>query len=157
MKRFYAFLFVCLVSLTSAFALEKEDEAAIENVIKNYVEAWNDHGGKGFGAGFAEDADFVNIFGMHFSGKSEIEWRHVKILESFLKDSKLQVLNIKFREVHPKVVIALIRWKVDGFRQPGSTIGLPGVQREGIFTQVFLYQNDQWEIVASQNTLVPIG
>ena len=99
MYRFQALLFICFAYLNSAFAFETSDQTAIQESIKNYTVAWNDHEGRGFGEGFTADADFVNIFGMHFSGKSEIELRHVKILQSFLKDSKLHILSTKLREV----------------------------------------------------------
>ena len=155
MRSFHALLCICFVYLNSVFALETADQTVIQEIITNYAKAWNDQAGKGFGDGFAEDADFVNIFGMHFSGKAEIEVRHIKILQAFLKDSKMTILSAKLREVQPGLVIALVKWKVDGFRQPGSDMRLPGVTREGIFTQVFLLRDHQWEIVASQNTLIP--
>jgi len=155
MHKFHAFLFVCFIYINSVFALETTDRTAIQEIIENYTKAWNDHEGKGFGEGFTKDADFVNIYGMYFSGQDEIEFRHVKILQSFLKDSKLSILSTKLREVQPGVVIALVKWKVEGFRQPGSDMSLPGVSREGIFTQIFIHHNNKWEITASQNTLIP--
>lgn len=148
----YFSFFLCFHSLT---ALEKGDEQAIRTIIEHYTEAWNQHAGEGFGEGFAQDADFVNIFGLHFSGKEEIEVRHIKILNSFLKDSKLKIMNIQLREIQPGVVIAWVRWNLDGFRQPGSDIKLPGVSRDGIFTQIFVRHENLWEITASQNTLTP--
>lgn len=155
MRKFTAVLLICLFYLGPVFGLDHADEAAIHDIIQNYTHAWNDQAGKGFGEGFAADADFVNIFGTHFSGKAEIEARHIQILKSFLKNSKLHILSTKLREVQPGLVIALVRWRADGFRQPGSDLSLPGVQREGIFTQVFVKHDHQWEIAASQNTLVP--
>lgn len=155
MAKFYIFFIGCLLSIHSAWALEKADEAAINTIVNQYTDAWNDHTGKGFGESFSKDADFVNIFGMHFSGKEEIEFRHIKILESFLKDSKLSILSTKLREVQPGLVIGIVRWKLDGFRQPGSDLNAPGVMREGVFTQVFVQHENQWKIEASQNTLIP--
>ena len=155
MRKFTSALLICVICLGSLFGLDQADQTAIQEIIQNYANAWNDHEGRGFGGGFAADADFVNIFGMHFSGKAEIESRHIQILQSFLKGSKLHILSAKLREVQPGLVIAVVRWRADGFRQPGSDMSLPGVQREGVFTQVFVQHDHQWEIVASQNTLVP--
>jgi uncharacterized protein (TIGR02246 family) len=155
MYKLYSYLFICLLYLNVASALDSADRDTIQDIIKGYTIAWNDHAGKGFGEGFAVDADFVNIFGMHFSGKEEIEIRHIKILQAFLKDSKMQILNTTLREVQPGLVIGVVKWKVEGFRQPGSDMSLPGISREGIFTQVFVKREHQWEITASQNTLIP--
>lgn len=66
-------------------ALTPEDEKAIHTIINDYTDAWNNREGKGFADGFADDADFVNIFAMVFSGREEIELRHQQILQSFLK------------------------------------------------------------------------
>jgi hypothetical protein len=52
---------VLLAALNFAFALEKSDHAEIDKVISEYPYAWNECGGKGFGDGFTQDADFVNI------------------------------------------------------------------------------------------------
>ncbi len=66
------FLFVLMnIALSSAIALEPTDRSAIEKIIQDYTTSWNFQEGKGFADGFTEDADFVNIFGMIFSGKSD--------------------------------------------------------------------------------------
>lgn len=145
-------IFLCLC-INSLYSLEQADRTAIEEIIQNYADAWNLQQGKGFGDGFTEDADFVNIFGMHFSGKAEIEDRHIKILQGFLKDSKLKITDINLREINPNVVVALVRWNLDGFRNPKSDLKALGEVRSGIFTQVFISQQNKWEITASQNTL----
>ena len=139
----------------SLSALELADQNAIKDVIAAYTEAWNLHTGKGFGYGFTEDADFVNILGMHFSGKQEIEARHVQILQSFLKGTTLSISSTSLREAQPGVVIAIVRWKLDGYATVSPDSHLPDIQ-EGVFTQVFIHTGKKWEIKASQNTLVPI-
>ena len=136
-----------LIFCNFAFALEKTDREAIEKVVADYTYAWNEQGCKGFANGFAPDADFVNIFGMKFSGKEEIESRHIHILRTILKDSKMEILKTCLREVQEGLVIATIYWQVKGFK-----IGEP--VRDGIFTQVFVRQGGKWEITASQNTLI---
>lgn len=140
--------------MSSAFALEPADQAEIEKIILGYTDAWNHHEGKGFGDGFAENADFVNIFGMHFNGRAEIEDRHLKILQTFLKGSVLKILNVQLREVHPGLIVAIVPWSVDGFKNPKNP-SQPPQTREGIFTQIFVQSHNKWEIVASQNTLKP--
>ena len=149
-------LFLLLIaSFNSGSALEQTDQSAIQEVIKGYTDAWNLQEGKGFGNGFTEDADFVNIFGTCFSGKKEIEDRHIQILQSFLKGSTLEILSSGFREVQPGLVIALVRWKLAGYHTPLSDMSKLGEIREGIFTQVFVNHDNKWKISASQNTLVP--
>lgn len=147
---------LCILLISSCLsALEQADCQAIQEVIQSYTDSWNQRGCKGFADGFTDDADFVNIFGMHFKGRAEIERRHVQIMRNFLKGSSLEILHTQMREAQPGVVIALVRWKCQGFRHPLADLSKPGETREGIFTQVFLHRDGKWEITASQNTLMP--
>lgn len=144
-----AFFFLC----GSVCALETADRTAIQKIIQNYTDSWNFRECRGFADGFAEDADFVNVFGMKFSGRKQIEERHTQILQTLLKGSKLKILDTQLREVQPGLVIASVSWRLDGFRKAGSDINSPGEIQEGIFTQVFIHSDKEWEITASQNTL----
>jgi uncharacterized protein (TIGR02246 family) len=148
-------LFTFVFSLNCLHALEEEDRLGIQDIINEYVDSWNLRECKGFGDGFTEDADFVNIFGMHFIGRTEIEERHLRILQTFLKGSQLEILNTQLREVQPGLVIAIIHWNLKGFRSPGTDLSQPGEAREGVFSHVFIKSEDKWEITATQNTLIP--
>lgn len=147
-------LLLCTVlSFNKSFALEQIDESAIQGLIKEYTVSWNQKSGEGFGNVFTQDADFVNIFGNHYYGREEIEQRHIKILNSFLKASTFTVTNVELREVQPGLVIGHVNWKVEKpTNQKSKHKGL-GKSMEGIFSHVFVKQADQWEITATQNTL----
>ena len=116
--------------------------------MAHFTGAWNHSEGKGSGDYYAQDADFVNIFGTAFSGKQEIEARHVKIHETFLKGSIFEVVETKIREAKPEVVIAQVYWNVTNIQKPG------GETMKGIFTHTFVKNNSSWEIASTQNTLI---
>lgn len=152
MKKYLGFCFLIIFSATSSmFALDTTDYKTINEMIEHITDAWNIHQGYGFADDYAQDADFVNIFGTAFSGKHEIEIRHIKILETFLKGSFFEVTDLKLREATPEVVIAHVYWKVSNIRKPGKD-SLETMK--GIFTHVFLKNHDRWEITATQNTLI---
>lgn len=153
LRNFFFFVACLFASVNNIIALDESDRNAIQNVIQGYTDSWNLHQGKGFADGYTDDADFVNIFGMYMSGKAAIEERHIKILQTFFKDSQMAITGIKLREVKPDIAIALVKWKVDGYRDPGSDNTKPGETREGIYTQVFIKKDGNWKITASQNTL----
>lgn len=141
-----------LFSFASVSALEVEDSKAIYHIIEEISSAWNDFEGQGFANDYASDAAFVNIFGVMFNGKKEIEERHVKILQNFLKGSFFEVIDIKLREPKPDVVIAHVQWKVTGI--PKSDKSPLHDTWNGIFTHLLIKNEGKWEIAASQNTLI---
>lgn len=145
-------LFILLSVASQIFSLDTADQKSINQIIENISLSWNSQAGHGFADHYAADADFVNIFGMTFSGKDEIEARHVKILETFLKGSIMDVDSIKLREAQPGTVIALVNWKVSNIQKPGKDSLYETMQ--GVFTHVFLKNNGKWEIAASQNTTI---
>lgn len=148
MKKHLIFSLFFIFSITSLFALNNTDRNAIDKIVEHFTHAWNEHEGKGSGDYYAQDADFVNIFGMAFAGKQEIETRHVKIHETFLKGSIFEVIETKVREAKPEVVIAQVYWKVTNIQKPGAET------MKGIFTHTLVKNNGSWEIASTQNTLI---
>jgi uncharacterized protein (TIGR02246 family) len=148
MKKYVSFFLFFTLSFTTLFALDTTDRNAIDKIVGHFTHAWNDCAGKGSGDYYAQDADFVNIFGTAFSGKQEIETRHLKIHETFLKDSIFEVVETKVREAKPEVAIAQVYWKVTNIQKPGAET------MKGIFTHTFVKNNGTWEIASTQNTLI---
>jgi uncharacterized protein (TIGR02246 family) len=154
MKKFILLMSVFCCSFANVYSLSSQDSQAIHGILDGIKNSWNNNAGKGFADNYTEDADFVNIFGMHFSGKEEIESRHLAILDNFLKGSTFENLDIKLREVRPDLVIAIVKWNVNGFRTPLHRNETNAESsRKGLFTHVLVKEGQNWKIVASQNTL----
>jgi uncharacterized protein (TIGR02246 family) len=143
--------FLGLLFASSVFALDAGDRDAIHKIVGHFTNAWNQHEGRGSADHYAEDADFVNIFGTAFSGKKEIESRHVKIHEAFLKGTLFKVTDLKIREVKPGIAMVQVYWIVSGIQKPGAQAK---EAMKGIFTHAFIKNNDQWEITSTQNTMI---
>lgn len=151
MKKCISFFLLIMASVSSSiFALDTNDHKTINQIIEHFTNAWNDHAGQGSADYYSQDADFVNIFGMAFAGKQEIEERHIKIHETFLKGSIFEVTDLRLREAKPGVVVGHVYWKVSNIQKPGKD-PLNEVMK-GIFTHVFLKNQDKWEVTATQNT-----
>lgn len=63
-------------------------ETSIRRALAEQAEAWNRHDAKAWSASFADDADFVNVLGMLFQGRAEIERRHAELFRSILRAAK---------------------------------------------------------------------
>lgn len=153
MKKYIRFFLLMMASFSApAAALETDDHQTINQIIEHFTNAWNEHAGHGSADYYSQDADFVNIFGMAFAGKQEIEDRHVKIHESFLKGSIFEVTDLRLREAKPGVAVAHVYWKVSNIQKQGNN---PlNETMKGIFTHVLLKNQDKWEITATQNTRI---
>ncbi len=128
----------------------------IFSIVKALSDSWNSHDAANYAAQFAEDADFVNVVGMHWRGRAEIEARHVDVFRTIFRNSRLQILSSTLRLLGPGVVLAHIHWEMTGHEAPA---GVSFAQlRHGVITGVFVEQNGRWLISAFQNTdIVPIS
>ncbi len=145
-KWIFTGVLAALFSMSTLSALQPSDQKAIETMIGDFTKAWNLQQGSGSSEHYAEEADFINIFGSIFSGKEEIEKRHQEIHKGFMKDSRFQVEEIKFREIKEDVVMAQVYWIVDGgqLKEP----------MRGIFSHLFCKKQEGWQILSTQNTMV---
>ena len=130
-------------------------KSQIANVIATLSDSWNRHDMATYAAQFTEDADFINVLGMHWHGRPEIEARHADVHRSIFRNSTLRVLDYSLRPLNPGIVLAHIQWEMTGHDSP------PGAHfvevRHGVITGVFVEQAGRWLIVAFQNTdIIPL-
>ena len=147
MKHFICAILAVVSMTSSLFALDSSDQDAIHQIIDHFTHVWNNQDGHGSADNYATDAEFVNIFGMAFSGKEEIEVRHIQIHETFLKSTFFEVTKVRLREASSEVVVAHVDWQL----RKTETDAVP--MMNGVFMHVFLKTDSKWEIIATQNTL----
>jgi len=108
-----------------------------------------------FAAAFSENADFVNVVGMHWRGRQEIEVKHTVTHRTIFRNSNLQIVDQSVRFLSPSVAIAHVWTQLKGAES------LPGrnVQdiRRTLLTCVLAKEADRWLITAAHNTdIVPV-
>ena len=130
-------------------------KAKIANIVAAFTDSWNRHDMRALAALFAEDADFVNVIGMHWRGRVEIEARHVDVHRTIFRNSTLRTLDYSLRLLSPGVVLAHIRWEMTGQEEIHGAFSADA--RQGVITGVFVEQEGRWLIAAFHNTeFVPI-
>ena len=151
--------FVIAFLLTALFAVGTEsisaanDEQAVRALIDASRQYWNAHDMEGFASLFADDADFVNVRGMRWLGRSAIKEAHVQSHSHQFKNSRLTINETSVRFLKPDVAVSRSLWELVGYTTPTGEVGEP---RKGIITNVVVKQNDKWQIVITQNTdIVP--
>lgn len=123
-------------------------ELVLQAIVADLQDAWNAGDGVAYAASFAEDADFVNIFGMHGKGKQAIADGHNMIFRTVYAGSRLEIKVKQARNISHDVALLHLEAHLHVPQGPmaGDLHSVPSV--------VFKRTGEQWQIVAFQNTLV---
>jgi uncharacterized protein (TIGR02246 family) len=141
-------------SPTAASAADPATARTPGEVPDDFATAWNRHDMKALAGLFADRADFVNVIGLHWRGREEIERAHAQIHATRMKDSRLTILAKTVRPLRADVVLVHADWELAG------DTGIEGKAlppRKGVLSFVVAQQGGRWRVEAAQNTdIVPI-
>ncbi len=124
------------------------DEQVIEGILQQIETAWNRYDSISFAAAFAEDANFIHIFGGQLDGRPAIEAAHWHIFETIYKGSRASFVLRSIRFLRPDVALAFARAQVK-FKE-----GNEAREIETRPTLVVIKEQEKWQIVAFQNTKI---
>jgi hypothetical protein len=155
-------LFVSTVLLGCASAAAPEQEAGVHDVVNRFAESWNKHDMDALGSLFTPNADFVQVNGVWWKGREEIQ-KNVAFLHGAIPQASVGVTlppntygafrastyrfdQIDVRFLTKDVAVAHILWTQLGdprFAEP----------RRGMLSFVVTSEHDHWLINAAQNTV----
>lgn len=122
----------------------------VTRIVRAFADCWNSHDMEAFAALFAPDAEFVNVVGLWWKGRAEIQAAHEFTHRSLFKNSLLTLDEVAVRWPVPQLALARCRWTLTGHVSPAGA-ALP--QRNGVLLNVLRRQEGGgWLIVDSQNT-----
>jgi uncharacterized protein (TIGR02246 family) len=129
-------------------------KAAIDARLAALAAAWNRHDASAFVAGFAEDVDFTNVFGIRVHGRPAVEAAHATILAGMFSDSTLTLTETHIRLIRADVAAIDVRWEMTGARDPQ---GNPWPKRHGLMSIVATEADDVWwfSVFHNQDLLPP--
>lgn len=131
--------------------LSGEDEKSIGDVVKGIEETWNTHDMAGMGNLFREDAEFINVVGMHWRGRNAIVAAHTAYHETMFKNHHIKTDSVEIRPVAEGAAIAVVTTTNDSFATPGGDV-IP--ERQNRQTYVLTKRSDGWKIAHGHN--VPV-
>lgn len=138
------------LSADNHVSAQQSDETYIQQIVKNMQDGWNRKSGKDFAAFFAEEHDYVNIYGLYLP-KATREGNaraHQQLFDGVYKEVDLQLRVSKIRYLSREIAVIHIQ----GHTYPK---GKPEEKRQEIvITGVMQKKGNKWEIVAFQNTPV---
>jgi uncharacterized protein (TIGR02246 family) len=128
-----------------------ENEAAIRGLIRAFVDSWNRHDMTMLAALFAEDADFVDVFGNWFKDRIAIEQALTQRHATIFKDSLFAEKDFAVRFVKPDLAIVHSVIELSGATDRQGNHLPPGT---GVITSVIHEVAGSWRIIALQNTTI---
>ena len=124
------------------------DEQVIQGILQQIETAWNRYDSVSFAAAFAEDADFIHIFGGQLDGRAAIEAAHRHIFETIYRGSRASFVLRSIRFLRPDVAVVFARTHVK-FKE-----GNESREIETRPTLIVVKEQDKWQIVTLQNTKI---
>jgi uncharacterized protein (TIGR02246 family) len=127
--------------------LAPTERAPLENIVRQLESAWNAMDGPGFAALFAADAEFVNIRGEYFRGRTAIAAGHTALFQGIYARSTNHCAVEGARLLGPEVALVRVH----------SVLHVPhgphGGRQTARFSLVLSKESGRWEIAALHNTL----
>lgn len=124
-----------------------------EDIPRLFQEAWNLRDASALAGLFADDADFVNVVGLWWRNRADIEQAHAYGLSTFFKQSNLSARKIEVRLLGGSVAIVHVRWRLTGQLDKDGTLL---DDRYTVMAFVAELRGDAWIVVAAHNTdIVP--
>jgi uncharacterized protein (TIGR02246 family) len=117
-------------------------------IVRGLQDAWNAADSQAFAAHFADDADFVNVYGMHFRGSEAIEHGHAFIFSGPYLGSTVAYTLESVRAIRPGVAVAHV--------QAALTIpaGPMAGGHQARLSLVLAEEGERWPIASFHNTFI---
>jgi uncharacterized protein (TIGR02246 family) len=140
-----------LCGCASRSAWDKSDETSIRGLLAEYHSDWNHHDMQAMGNLFADDAQWINVVGMHWSGKADIMKAHEVYHRLLFPKTEINFTNIAVRPIAPNVAVAVVEENFDASQLPNG--GIRPASKD-ILSFTFVKRDGQWKIVQGHNTIV---
>jgi uncharacterized protein (TIGR02246 family) len=125
-----------------------------QEIPTKFAQAWNSKDARALAQLFARDADFVNVVGLWWHSRAQIERAHDYGLTTFFKDSTLSIGRTKVRLLGDDAATVHARMKLTGQLNRQGKI-LDG--RSTVMVFVLQRGDSGWIVVAAHNTDVVPG
>lgn len=123
----------------------------IDELMESMFNAWNRGDLHTYTNFYREDADLVNVLGIHRHGRAEILAELEALHQHRFKGTLTLDLGHTTRFLTPEIAIVLVRWEMQGVNLAPEE-DPSGRTRRGVFIHVAESTPQGWQLIASQNT-----
>jgi uncharacterized protein (TIGR02246 family) len=128
------------------------DDAAIQGLLDELVDAWNHGDADAYGARYRDDATFTNVNGMFHVSREEFNQRHDEIFRGALKGSTITLTPRKIRFLRADVAVVDVDCGVFGaqVKPPGVQAGSDGSLHTSLLL-ILVKESGVWWVTAYHN------
>ncbi len=126
-----------------------------ESIPRVFAEAWNRRDAKTLAALFDEDAEFVNVVGLWWHDRADIERAHAYGFARIFPDSSLTVREVRTKHLTDHIAVVHARMRLTG-QTPIGNAERPQ-PRTNVFSFVVHQTPGGWRCASAHNTDVVPG
>lgn len=124
-----------------------------ENISTHFTESWNHKNAEKLVSVFDEDAEFVNVTGLWWHNREDIEKAHAYGFKVIFPDSEINLLETRTKRISDYAAVVQAKMRLTG--QSPKSKQKPSARRT-IFTFVLHKQKKGWTCASAHNTdIVP--
>lgn len=124
------------------------DTKAIDQKVDELIASWNNHDYSDMANYATEDCDWVNIKGMWWKGRKEVEYAHQVYHQTIFKNSVLKKNGTTIRFITKDVAVVHLSWRTSAFTtQSGNQVP----EGDDLATLVFVKKSGKWLLTAAEN------
>ncbi len=127
------------------------DQKAIEKQVEAFTNSWNKHDFSDLKNYTTPDLDWVNVVGMYWNGRKEVEFAHQTFHNEMFKKTPLKNNWIKIKFITPDAAVAHVSTRAGAYMTP-SGYNVP--EQDNIALMVFVKQRGQWLLTSCENVNV---
>ena len=141
-------------SLGAAATLSSASNEGIRKTVLDYENAWNTHDMELLATLFREDAEFVNVVGMHWRGRDAIVKAHAVFHEIMFKGNRFKTDSIESRPLGSEYAIAMWTATQDSYTTPSGNVVPEGQFKLSL---ILVKEAGRWKIVHGHNVRIDAG
>jgi uncharacterized protein (TIGR02246 family) len=151
MKQILFSMLFFLAVTDAVFAQNSTDEKHVEAGVEALILSWNNHDYSDMKNYATEDCEWVNIVGMHWKNRNEVQYAHDVFHKVMFKTTSLSKNATKIRFLTTDVAIVHLNYHVGAYTTPS---GHQYPEADNLSTLVFVKKQDKWLLTTGQNVVI---
>jgi uncharacterized protein (TIGR02246 family) len=127
------------------------DQDEIRALVMRGQETWNRHDMKAWAERLTDEADWINIVGMHWRGKAAVLKAHEVIHRKIFHSTEMTITDVAIRAATSDVAVAVVTLKMGDFTTPDGELR---AETQDKLSLILVKCEDGWRITHGHNTVI---